>query len=159
MRWQVFAPIIAVMFAPPSANARDISDIAGYWRTVRHSAIVEIVDCGDGSPCGYLIWADAKYTSDETRDVRNKDKSLRDRPLRGLPILWGYDWSGEVWRGGRLYNPDDGKTFWSSLELVSEDELKVKGCIGPLCRQQNWQRLGPADPNLKIALQSEGEKR
>ncbi|MEM7741860.1 MAG: DUF2147 domain-containing protein [Pseudomonadota bacterium] len=123
------------------AAAGDLTALAGEWRTVRHGADVEIRDCGDGSPCGFLIFVSTDITGGEVNDVRNNDPSLRDRPLDGLPILWGFSKRDKGWYRGKLYNPDTGQTFRSSMELISPDELKVKGCLGPLCRQQTWVRL------------------
>lgn len=123
------------------AMAGDLADITGHWRTVRHSADVAISDCGDGTPCGFLLSVSADMTGGETKDIRNKDPELRERSLEGLPILWGFSPDTDGWHRGRLYNPDTGQTFRSSMKLTSPDELKVKGCLGPLCRQQVWTRL------------------
>ncbi|WP_425408730.1 DUF2147 domain-containing protein [Hyphococcus sp.] len=124
-----------------AAQAGDLSEISGSWRTVRHGAEVKIIDCGDASPCGFLQSVDDDVSGGHTRDINNKNPALRDRPLDGLPILWGYLREEEGWRKGRLYNPETGQTFRSSLELISPDRLRVQGCIGPLCRQQIWTRI------------------
>ena len=123
------------------AGADTLSEIAGSWRTVRHEADVEIMDCGDGSPCGYLLHPGLQLGEGRTRDNRNPDAALRDRPLDGLPLLWGYSRAGAGWEGGRLYNPETGQTFRSSMELISADRLRVRGCLGLLCSSQVWTRI------------------
>ena len=123
------------------ADASDLSGMIGEWRTVRHGAEVRITDCGDGTPCGFLVSVSSDLRGGETHDVRNPDHDLRDRPLDGLPILWGYKRKEKGWRKGRLYNPETGQTFRSSLDLLSHDRLRVKGCLGPFCRQQIWIRI------------------
>ncbi len=126
---------------PGLAGADEVSEIEGPWRTVMHGAEVEITDCGDGSPCGFLLSVSPEITEGRTRDENNRDPELRHRSLDGLPILWGYAREGSGWRQGRLYNPETGQTFRSSLNLISNDRLRVKGCLGPFCRQQTWTRL------------------
>ncbi|WP_371309558.1 DUF2147 domain-containing protein [Hyphomonas sp.] len=136
--------VASVMLAGP-AGAADVSDLAGHWRTVRHAADVEIADCGDGTPCGYLASAGSEVTGGRVRDERNPDPAQRNRLLADLPLLWGYSRSGEGWRDGRLYNPETGQTFRSSLELVSANQLRVQGCLGPFCRTQTWTRINAVD--------------
>jgi len=128
-----------------TARANDISELEGHWRTVRHNAEVNITDCGDGSPCGYLIAVSEDVSGGETRDVRNGNRNLRARPLNGLPILWGYSAGKNCWENGRLYNPETGQTFRSSIHPISKNELQVKGCLGPFCRQQIWRRIDQPD--------------
>jgi uncharacterized protein (DUF2147 family) len=75
-------------------------------------------------------------------DIRNKDPAKRARPLRGVPVLSGFKWSGQAWTGGQLYNPSTGQTFNASLRLVDQD-LVIKGCIAPLlCKSVHWRRPG-----------------
>ena len=111
------------------AAAADLADLSGLWRTERHGALVQVVDCGDGTPCGWLVGVDATVA----------------RPLVGLPILWGFAVRPEVgredWRAGRVYNPDDGKTFPARLKMLHSAGLQVTGCLGPLCRSETWTRV------------------
>ena len=124
-----------------TTNASETVLLKGDWRTVRHAAHVRIYDCGDGSPCGELISVDDEITGGSAFDERNPNHELRRRPLIGLPILGGFSLKKSRWRDGWLYNPETGQTFRSSLELMSKDKLKVKGCLGPFCREQVWIRI------------------
>ena len=133
--------IAVLMCLAGRVDASELSEVVGDWRTVRHGADVNIVDCGDGSPCGFLVSVSSDVKRGHTRDVKNHDPDLRERPLDGLPILWGYAPKENGWAKGRLYNPETGQTFRSSLVLISRDELRVKGCLGPFCRQQTWTRI------------------
>ncbi|MEM8636375.1 MAG: DUF2147 domain-containing protein [Pseudomonadota bacterium] len=123
------------------AQADGANSFIGDWRTVRHGAEVRIVDCGDGTPCGFLTSVSADIRDGATHDAQNREPELRGRPLEGLPILWGYRQGQSDWQSGKLYNPETGQTFRSSLAVVSPDRLKVKGCLGPLCREQIWTRI------------------
>ena len=140
MRPDFLALFLTYLLMAGGASAGSVDDIAGQWRTVRHGALVEIADCGNGTPCGALAWVDAAISQGNSRDIRNCDPALRDRPLIGVPILWGFEPGGDGWQNGRLYNPDDGKTFTAHLRLLSNTKLRVTGCLGPLCRSQTWTR-------------------
>jgi len=126
-----------------AASADSIGEVSGIWRTVRHGALVNIVDCGNSTPCGVLVWASGAVFNGNTQDTRNRRPSLRERPLLGVPILWGFQPSSSGWQNGRVYNPEDGKTFRANLQLLSNNELRVTGCLGPLCRSQIWTRSSP----------------
>lgn len=145
--YRIFTIIILLYhMASFSAYAHEVSDLEvggleGQWRTVRHGALVEIADCGNGTPCATLFWADPALSGDNKYDARNRNVDLRNRPLLGVPIFWGFTPSKAGWRQGRLYNPDDGKTFRAFLRPLSGTELKVTGCLGPFCRSQIWKRV------------------
>lgn len=141
-RLPVGLALALLMLAGP-AGAENLGGLAGDWRTVRHGAHVVIGDCGDGTPCGHLVAIDPAVGGGRTHDDKNHDPALRGRPLDGLPILWGYAFEDGRWREGRLYNPDTGQTFRSTLDLVDPDRLRVTGCWGPFCRTQTWTRIEP----------------
>jgi uncharacterized protein (DUF2147 family) len=48
-----------------------------------------------------------------------------------------------IWRG-KLYVPDRGGRFASTLRLLDENRLEVRGCIlgGLICKSQVWTRVG-----------------
>jgi uncharacterized protein (DUF2147 family) len=124
-----------------AANAEPPTELFGVWRTQSHGAHVAISDCGDGSPCGVLVWAPPTITNGVTRDERNPNQALRSRPLVGVPILWGLRASRDSWRDGRLYNPDTGQTFRTSMTPTSPRHIRLTGCLGPLCRSEIWTRV------------------
>lgn len=132
---------IAICTIASSASATSPSP-NGRWRTQMHRAIVEIRDCANRSPCAFLAWVDDSITGGITRDVRNPNVSLRSRPLIGVPILWGLRASANGWDGGKVYNPETGQTFRSSMRFMPDGKLRVTGCWGPLCRSETWVRFG-----------------
>ncbi len=136
--------LLSLVFLSSATAAADSHDVYGLWRSEAGDAHIEISDCGDGTPCGTLVWVDPAMTPTD-RDAKNRDESLRDRALVGIPIVWGYSKGRTKWRGGSVYNPEDGKTFKSSMRKRDDDTLELKGCIGPLCRTNIWTpvRTGP----------------
>ncbi len=124
---------------PGSASAADI-DIAGLWYTEDKGAKVEVIDCGDGTPCGNLLWFQPDG-SGVTNDINNPDPELKKRPLLGSAVFWGFERKKDRWSKGRIYDAGSGKSYKSKLELAEDGTLKVKGCIGPLCQTQVWTRV------------------
>lgn len=134
---------LLTMLLSAAANAQTF-DVEGTWiapnRDGRINTHVRVSDCGDGTPCGVLVWVDPAATN-RRFDDRNPDRSSRHRPLIGLRVLSGFERDGQIWRGGRLYNPDDGMSFACRLERGPDGQLRVTGCLGPLCQTNIWRRL------------------
>ncbi|WP_180682026.1 DUF2147 domain-containing protein [Tepidicella baoligensis] len=68
----------------------------------------------------------------------------KDQPMIGLEIIRGAKQveGKAVWEGGRILDPENGKTY--SLRLTPVDggqKLDVRGSIGPFGRTQTWVRV------------------
>lgn len=137
--------VLLTIVAPPLAYA-DSHDVYGLWLTEAGDGYVEVKDCGNGTPCGTLAWVDPSKSSSDL-DSRNADKTLRDRPLMGIPIIWGYEKAKQDWRSGKIYNPEDGKSFSSSVRRLDDGTLRVKGCIGPICITNSWTPISQISQN------------
>lgn len=112
--------------------------VSGLWLTTEKDSIVEIGSCG-ATVCGKImriLRPDPKSTG---KDSNNPDPALRLRPILGLPILTGFKDAGKNW-AGTVYDPRVGKTYRSTLTLMKDGTLEVKGCIGPFCRTKSWTR-------------------
>lgn len=73
------------------------------------------------------------------------DGEMKGRLLVGLRILWDLrqDGEGEQWSGGKILDPENGKTYKCSITVEdSGRKLKVRGFIGfsILGRTQYWLR-------------------
>ena len=121
-----------------------LADPKGIWLTPGGKSHVEIAPCGD-KLCGRIVWL--KEPNNEQgqpkRDAENEDESLRARPILGLPLLTDFPQEPEdgVWDDGEIYNPEDGKTYSSELEMNDKDTLKVSGCVWIFCQSQIWKRV------------------
>jgi uncharacterized protein (DUF2147 family) len=144
-----FGPVLTgLLIASPSlAVASDT--VYGLWLTEEQTATVRIADCGpgpmEGTPCGIVETADIP-DGEPTTDVNNSDPNLRDQPIIGLTMLDGFEADDDRWRKGRIYNPEDGKSYKSVIKVDADDPniLKVKGCIAFLCQTQEWTRMEDA---------------
>jgi uncharacterized protein (DUF2147 family) len=131
---------------PHGKEAHDAS-VHGLWLTESGTGTVRIADCGpgpmEGTPCGKVETGDIPE-GEPTTDVNNADPALRDQPIIGLTMLDGFeDDGGGKWKKGRIYNPEDGKSYKSAIRLDKDnpDVLRVKGCIAFLCQTQEWTRV------------------
>ena len=125
------------------ATTAAASDAVGKWLTVDGKSHVEIVSCGE-QLCGTIVWLKEPTNADGSAklDVENEKEALRARPIVGLPLLNGFKAKGEqAWDGGKIYNPEDGKTYKSKMNLADESTLKVKGCVLFFCKTQTWTRI------------------
>lgn len=132
-----------IEFLAVAAMQAAAHDVYGLWLTEAGSSKVEIVDCGDGTPCGYIRWVDpSTFPSEDDdpalRDARNKDESLRDRPIIGLELLSSFERADDRWRRGEIYDPEGGDVYKATLERVDAETLQVEGCIAVLCNTQTW---------------------
>ena len=138
------------------ASAQD--GVTHRWATPGVSAIVELAPCAgpstsgsspSGAPtagastlCGTVRWLwDALDDKGRPRlDGQNTDASLPTRPLLGLPILSGLmPAAGGGW-SGRIYNPEDGKTYSATVRRTASDTLLVEGCVLFICQKQVWRK-------------------
>jgi uncharacterized protein (DUF2147 family) len=112
----------------------------GVWYTQGKQGKVRIAPCGD-KLCGVIIAGrgqDGKPAS-EARDEANPNPALRNRPILGLQILRDFKPTGPGrWGGGKIYDPNTGRTYDSKLSLSSGGVLKVEGCVTVICQSQTW---------------------
>ncbi|MEL6568791.1 MAG: DUF2147 domain-containing protein [Pseudomonadota bacterium] len=135
--------LIAISLGLAAGAHADSKDVFGIWLTEAGSAKLEISDCGDGSPCGRVVWMDPAamrpgLTPETATDENNPDPALRDTPVLGLLMLSDFDARRRDWRGGKIYDPESGRTYGSRLKKLEDGTLQVKGCIGPICQTQVW---------------------
>jgi uncharacterized protein (DUF2147 family) len=142
-----FATCLAVLFAfvtTSPAGAQGRHDLTGRWATEGFGSIVEFRPCAGaaGEMCGRIVWLWSAAPGGRPRlDRRNPDASLRGRSLVGVEIVSGLrQTTPGVWTGGRLYNPDDGRTYDGTIQL-RDGQLELRGCaIRVVCRNQTWRR-------------------
>jgi uncharacterized protein (DUF2147 family) len=131
----------AALAGPVHAAAAGPDSVVGNWHTETDNGIVDIRKCGS-SLCGSIVTGDKIKANPGLRDAQNKDASLRNRPLKGLPILSGFHRDGDDWVDGQVYKPDNGKTYTGKISIVDADHLKLRGCVFvPLCETQTWTRV------------------
>ncbi|HWP26208.1 MAG TPA: DUF2147 domain-containing protein [Xanthobacteraceae bacterium] len=134
--------LMAAAIALAAVRAAMAADPSGTWLVEDRKAKVHIAPCGHAL-CGYVAWLaipiDAKSGKPVT-DHLNADPAKRSRPILGLMVLIDMRRDGQDGRWhGRIYNPEDGKTYAGSIELIGA-RLHVRGCLAFLCETKIWTR-------------------
>jgi len=134
-------------------------DPVGEWATQGYLARVRITPCAsaDGALCGTItwLWEPLDKNGAKVRDANNPVPALRTRALIGLDMLEGLrPASADLWANGKIYNPENGKTYSASMTLRSHDILEVQGCVLFVCSKQIWRRAESVCTDAPIAPSS-----
>ncbi len=134
--------LAALLIATAATPALAADPVQGDWLTVGGTGKVRIAPCPARPErmCGTLVWlkdpADAKRL-----DANNPDRQLQSRPLVGLPMIRDFKQAAAGrWTGGKIYDPESGKTYDSKIAVNANGMLKVEGCILMICQAQIWKR-------------------
>jgi uncharacterized protein (DUF2147 family) len=119
-------------------------DPEGVWLTHKGKAKVQIASCG-GTICSKIIWLRESKGADggPVKDQLNPNPKLQTRPVIGLSTFSGLKKNGSKKWSGKIYNPEDGKTYLVQLSVVSEGLIHVNGCrAGTMeCGQRVWRKV------------------
>jgi uncharacterized protein (DUF2147 family) len=119
-------------------------DIAGIWLTNGDDpAKIQIYKSGEKF-YGKIIWLKTPLDNGTPKvDKNNPDKTKRTSPIIGLALLSGFKFNNDdAWKGGVIYDPQNGKTYSCNISLKDKNTLKVRGYIGIslLGRTEVWTR-------------------
>lgn len=127
-------PAVAQSQSQPAAATPATHPIYGVWMNPYKSVAVRTGPCGDRL-CGWIVWANDEAQTDARDGGVTK--------LIGTALLENYrsdkpgNWSGTV------FVPDMGRRFYSIIQQIGPNDMKVKGCIlgGLICKSQVWHRI------------------
>ncbi|MFT4636508.1 MAG: hypothetical protein ACI9OI_002310 [Chitinophagales bacterium] len=123
-----------------SANSfADSHKVYGIYLVQEKNSHVQIADCGDGSPCGVIVWLDP--TRLPTGITPEAARSKAGKPVLGSTMLEGFSRKRDDWRDGTIYHPGKDKTYASRLRRLANGNLEVKGCISIFCQTQIWTQV------------------
>ena len=107
-------------------------DIVGIWLTGGKEPAKIQVYKSSAKYYGQIVWLKNPETNGHPRlDKNNPDENLRSRQVIGLNILNGFRFDGEdEWNGGKIYDPESGKTYRCYISLKDKNTLKVRGYVG-----------------------------
>jgi uncharacterized protein (DUF2147 family) len=125
MKRFIYTALAALSFGAPAFA----DPVAGTWRSQPGETggyiHVRISTCGSGI-CGVI-----------TDVVGNDNTSIVGRTIISNMSA---DGNGR-YSGGRIWAPDNDKTYNSKMTLQNANQLKVEGCVAVFCRSQTWTRL------------------
>jgi uncharacterized protein (DUF2147 family) len=118
------APAVATVTpapAPPPAPAQAANSPLGVWLTEEKEGKVRIEQCGNNL-CGYSV---DKKSNQNGEQILINMKPGKDK------------WSG------RIFDPNSGSTYDSTVALKGSNSLRVQGCAmgGMFCGGQTWTRV------------------
>lgn len=121
--------LIAILLLPQLAHAQDVT---GLWRTPANEQgylEIDLRNCGSAI-CGTIARA---------RDLQGQVGPYEHVGKRMIWDMMPTD-SADVWKGGKIWDPRNGRTFNSRMTLAG-NELSVAGCVLGICQSQTWTRL------------------
>lgn len=129
------------LFASPSGAADP--GIEGLYWTAEGDGLISICK-SDDILTGVIAWQQVP-----SRDDNNPDPELRRREVTGITFLSGFKQNprSAKWEGGRVYSPDNGRTYKGKVWLEDDDTLKMRGYIGVslLGRTAVFKRVSTSD--------------
>jgi uncharacterized protein (DUF2147 family) len=143
-RTLAISSFVAATLITASSGIAGAADPTGEWRVAEGVANIRVAEC-NGAMWGVVAWEKKPGGV----DGNNPDVAKRSRPTLGMPILLQMKKKAEKdeWEG-QVYNAKDGKTYDSTIKLVSADRLEIEGCVlGFLCGGETWTRVAPPIPS------------
>ena len=133
--------IIVISLLPLSVFSQ--GDVMGTWKAVddadgQATSHIEIFE-KNGNLHGKIVRI-LEGPQDALCDQCKGEKY--NQPILGMEIIWDMKDNGNKWKGGRIIDPENGKTYKCKIEL-KDDILEVRGYIGvpALGRTQKWYRV------------------
>jgi len=123
---------ISPVFAGGQSEKFGKDAILGVWINEEKSVKVRIERIGNKYH-GKIIWLERPNWPDGTvkLDRYNPDASLRERPFIGMRTVMDLSYMGrDTWGGGKLYDPEEGKTYGCKISLDQYDVATIRGYIG-----------------------------
>ena len=140
MKYAKFIFLLLIVLNPKVFS----QDILGQWKTIddetgKAKSIVEIYE-KDGKIYGKII---------ELINPKQKNPlctkcggSNKDKPVLGLVIINGLKENDDVYDGGTILNPENGKVYTCRLKIEEDkDTLQVRGYVAFFYKTQYWKRI------------------
>jgi len=148
MRTRLFALFLLALPLSAVSTAAFAQDTpVGSWTTVddktgKPKSIVEIYEARDGALAGRV--SEVLQSDRGPNPICDKCSGERkNKPVKGMVILWGIKKQGDAWEGGQILDPKNGKVYSVKLRQIEDGKkLEVRGFMGfsLLGRTQTWVR-------------------
>jgi len=148
MSYRTPALLALALLASAPAFAAEMTPV-GTWTTIddatgKPKSIVQITE-SNGTLEGKVL--EVLQSEQGAHPVcKECDGERKDKPVEGMVIIWGVSKDGDVWDGGKILDPKNGKTYKVKLTpMEGGNKLDVHGYIGfaLLGRSQVWERKSP----------------
>jgi|SRR5690554_5051429 len=108
--------------------AQSPNEILGWWMSEDGKGIIEIYKSNESSKYfGKIVWLKEPLGPD-SKPIRD----VNGNTVMNMINLKDFIYSNEKWQDGTVYDPESGKTYYSTLSLLNSDKLKLRGSIDPM---------------------------
>ena len=141
MRNKFFATLLVLPLLAISASALAADPAVGHWKTYDEETgkprlIVDVYEAKGGTIAAKVV--DTLFAPNASCTACTG--AAKDKPIKDMVILWGLKRDGSAYSGGTVLKLANGKTYKSKGELLSTDKLQISGCLGFICKHQEWTR-------------------
>jgi uncharacterized protein (DUF2147 family) len=132
--------ILSVVFA---AAALAQNSAVGNWQYVDGPKTTFIRTFEDGGQLKATIEKVTKGGQEDPSAMCSKcTGDTKDKPMKGLLILWDTKKDGANWKDGKLLDPDSGRVVAGKVEVAEGGKkLNVKGSVAFISKTQVWTRI------------------
>lgn len=118
--YRFFTVVFLTLFSIPVFAQKD--PIEKIWLTQEKSSKVQIFKATDGKYYGKIVWLKTPYDAKgkPRTDIHNSNESQHHQPLLNLIMLKGFSKTTDtenIFEGGTIYDPNNGKTYCGKLTL------------------------------------------
>ena len=120
------------------------AQVVGKWKAVddsdgKEKAVVDIYE-QHGKLYGKILKLESTAKNTHCQKCSGE---LKDRPIVGMVVMKDMVKTNNGGKDGKVLDPNNGKTYSCSVELVEPDKLKMRGYIGmaAIGRTQYWYRV------------------
>jgi uncharacterized protein (DUF2147 family) len=78
---------------------------------------------------GVFYYGKSIWVASPRKDSENPNEALQKRDILGIELLTNFKFNEGEYSGGRIYDPESGKTYDCKMSLIG-NKLKVRGFIG-----------------------------
>ncbi len=139
--------LIALAISAASLSAFAQMSPVGLWKTIdddgkTEKSLVRITEQG-----GVLTGTIEKIFDASKADAKCEKctDDRKDKAVLGLPIIRNVKQDAddkEIWTGGEILDPNNGKTYKTRLKPVEGGKkMEMRGYVGFIYRTQVWQRV------------------
>lgn len=115
--------ILQITNAVAQSKPNDADKIVGIFWSPKKDAKIEIYKKGT------LYYGKSIWVASPRKDTENPMETLQKRDILGIELLTNFKFNNGEYAGGRIYDPESGKTYDCKMSL-NGNKLKVRGYVG-----------------------------
>jgi uncharacterized protein (DUF2147 family) len=132
---EVIVTVLLALLSSVASSAAPHSGLEGHWTNPRHSTVVNVTQCGDGSEyCAVVVQASQKTQANAAKGGTTH--------FIGTEILRVHP-AGEDAFEGTAFDPETNMHVSATVRLVGPGIMEMKGCamMGLICQSQRWTKV------------------